>query len=380
MHNTGLQDQPVLYVQDGVDGIPARAHRSECDGRAGRPVPGGPVALTAMEVNAAGTAVAYGLSTSGSDRQEIFVRDVESGADRADRLQWAKFVAIALGERRQRVLLHEVPGARHGAARRRALLQQGLLPSPRRPAGARRAHLREARRARNGLRRRDQRRRPVGRDHRLPGVERQERDLPAGSSIAPAAAPAPLFTGFASAYAFIEAAAFNSRTADASLLQNRRPRAPRQDCLGRSLEARRGAGGSRCGIARQAVGGAPHPRHARRVVPAERQRPHPALRSRRPPGRHGRSAGDRLGLRHQRTAGRRRDVRRLQLLRLSAGQLSLRLRGEGARAVRPRTSARSIPRTTRRHRCGIPRRTARTCRCSWCAARGCRWTASGRCC
>ena len=59
------------------------------------PAAGGPVALTAMEVNTAGTAVAYGLSTSGSDRQEIFVRDVDSGADRADRLQWAKFVAIA---------------------------------------------------------------------------------------------------------------------------------------------------------------------------------------------------------------------------------------------------------------------------------------------
>jgi prolyl oligopeptidase len=88
MHNTGLQDQPVLYVQNGVDGIP----RVLIDPNVLEA--GGPVALTAMEVNAAGTAVAYALSTSGSDRQEIFVRDVDSGADRADRLQWAKFVAI----------------------------------------------------------------------------------------------------------------------------------------------------------------------------------------------------------------------------------------------------------------------------------------------
>jgi prolyl oligopeptidase len=94
MHNTGLQDQPVLYVQDEVGASPRVLIDPNTMGARGQGH-GGPVALTAMEVNPAGTAVAYGLSTSGSDRQEIFVRDVESGADRADRLQWAKFVAIA---------------------------------------------------------------------------------------------------------------------------------------------------------------------------------------------------------------------------------------------------------------------------------------------
>ncbi len=95
MHNTGLQDQPVLNVQDGVDGAPRVLIDPNAMGASNTGAPGGPVALTAMEVNAAGTAVAYGLSTSGSDRQEIFVRDVDSGADRVDCLQWAKFVAIA---------------------------------------------------------------------------------------------------------------------------------------------------------------------------------------------------------------------------------------------------------------------------------------------
>jgi prolyl oligopeptidase len=56
---------------------------------------GGPVALTALAVNEAGTLAAYGLSHSGSDRQEIFVREVESGRDRPDRLQWVKFASIA---------------------------------------------------------------------------------------------------------------------------------------------------------------------------------------------------------------------------------------------------------------------------------------------
>jgi prolyl oligopeptidase len=88
-HNTGLQDQPVLYVQDGPDGD----RRVLVDPNALDA--GGPVALTAVAVNDAGTLVAYGLSRSGSDRQEIFIRDVASGVDRPDRLLWAKFVSIA---------------------------------------------------------------------------------------------------------------------------------------------------------------------------------------------------------------------------------------------------------------------------------------------
>ena len=41
--------------------------------------------------------LAYGLSQSGSDRQEIFVRDVETGMDRPDRLQWVKFAQHRVG-------------------------------------------------------------------------------------------------------------------------------------------------------------------------------------------------------------------------------------------------------------------------------------------
>ena len=88
-HNTGLQDQPVLYVQEALDGprrvlIDPNAMTAQ-----------GPVALTALSVNEAGTLAAYGLSHSGSDRQVIFVRDVETGVDRPDRLCWVKFASIA---------------------------------------------------------------------------------------------------------------------------------------------------------------------------------------------------------------------------------------------------------------------------------------------
>ena len=58
-----------------------------------------------------------------------------------------------MGERRSRVLLHEISDAWHRAGRRRTLLQHGLPPSSRGSAGARRAHLRKAGRARNRLRR-----------------------------------------------------------------------------------------------------------------------------------------------------------------------------------------------------------------------------------
>ena len=88
-HNTGLQDQPVLYVQEGLDGerrvlIDPNAMNAER-----------PVALTALGVNEDGTLAAYGLSHSGSDRQEIFLRDVTTGVDLPDRLEWVKFASIA---------------------------------------------------------------------------------------------------------------------------------------------------------------------------------------------------------------------------------------------------------------------------------------------
>src|SRR6476659_1754017 len=88
-HNTGLQDQPVLYVQEGPHGtrrvlIDPNTMTSD-----------GPVALTALAINDAGTLAAYGLSKSGSDRQEISVRNVNTGVDLPDRLLWVKFASIA---------------------------------------------------------------------------------------------------------------------------------------------------------------------------------------------------------------------------------------------------------------------------------------------
>jgi prolyl oligopeptidase len=89
VHNTGLQNQPVLYIGDTSEG-PYRAlldpNTLSADGT---------VAMTAIAPDEQGGLVAYGLSRSGSDRQEIRVRDASTGIDLPDCLLWAKFVSIA---------------------------------------------------------------------------------------------------------------------------------------------------------------------------------------------------------------------------------------------------------------------------------------------
>ena len=87
--NSGLQNQPVLFVQDTLPG-PGRVlldpNTLSTDGT---------IALTAIAPSDDGALLAYALSKSGSDRQEIFVREVATGVDRPDRIEWVKFASIA---------------------------------------------------------------------------------------------------------------------------------------------------------------------------------------------------------------------------------------------------------------------------------------------
>jgi prolyl oligopeptidase len=85
----GTADQPVLLVQEGLDGEPRvllDPNTLSADGT---------VALTAASVSPDGTLVAYALSDGGSDWQEIRVRDVASGQDRAEAVRWAKFTNLS---------------------------------------------------------------------------------------------------------------------------------------------------------------------------------------------------------------------------------------------------------------------------------------------
>ena len=88
-HNDGLQNQPVLYVQDGLRG----RRRALLDPNALDPA--GTTALTALAVDEGAARVAYALSRSGSDRQDIHVRDVTTGEDGPDVVRWAKFASIS---------------------------------------------------------------------------------------------------------------------------------------------------------------------------------------------------------------------------------------------------------------------------------------------
>jgi prolyl oligopeptidase len=87
--NDGLQNQDVLYMQQGLAGEPVEIlnpnHLSE----------DGTVALVNRSYSHDGTLLAYGLSRHGSDWQEIRVRQIDAGQDYAEVLQWCKFTHLA---------------------------------------------------------------------------------------------------------------------------------------------------------------------------------------------------------------------------------------------------------------------------------------------
>jgi prolyl oligopeptidase len=86
--NPGLLNQAVLHVREGRGG----AERVLLDPNALSE--DGTAALTAAEPSPDGALLAYGVSQSGSDWQEILVRDVGTATDLDDRVRWAKFTTI----------------------------------------------------------------------------------------------------------------------------------------------------------------------------------------------------------------------------------------------------------------------------------------------
>ncbi len=128
LHNAGLQNQPVLYVHDAG----TQAPRALLDPNALSP--DGTVALTALAPNDQGTLVAYGLSSSGSDRQDIRIRDVATGQDLPDRILWTKFVSIAWVPDGSGFYYTRfpAPGSVRGVGRE--LLLQRVVPSAGRPS------------------------------------------------------------------------------------------------------------------------------------------------------------------------------------------------------------------------------------------------------
>jgi len=88
-YNDGLQNQNVLCWQEALDGerrVLLDPNTLSDDGT---------VALTGWQVSDDGRLLAYGLSGAGSDWQTWHVREVDSGQDRPDRLEWVKFTGAA---------------------------------------------------------------------------------------------------------------------------------------------------------------------------------------------------------------------------------------------------------------------------------------------
>jgi prolyl oligopeptidase len=87
--NDGLQNQSVLYVQEGLEGIPrvlVDPNKLSADGT---------VRLMAGEASRDGRYFAYYLSSGGSDWMEGRVLEVATGESLEDHLQWLKVTGLA---------------------------------------------------------------------------------------------------------------------------------------------------------------------------------------------------------------------------------------------------------------------------------------------
>ena len=84
-HNDGLQNQNVLFTMDSLTG----AERLLLDPNTLRS--DGTAALSGFSVSRDGRHLAYSISQAGSDWQEWKVRDIATGKDLPDLVQWTKF-------------------------------------------------------------------------------------------------------------------------------------------------------------------------------------------------------------------------------------------------------------------------------------------------
>jgi prolyl oligopeptidase len=87
--NSGLQNQSVLYRQKGLTGTPEEVldpNKLSADAT---------TRLTVFSLNKDGRYACIGLSKGGSDWQTFTVRDMETGKDLADEIQWVKVSNVA---------------------------------------------------------------------------------------------------------------------------------------------------------------------------------------------------------------------------------------------------------------------------------------------
>jgi prolyl oligopeptidase len=83
--NTGLQNQNVLYTTTNFSDTPRELLDPNLLAKDGT------IALGGLDITDDARLMAYGLATAGSDWQQWKVREVETGKDRKDLLDWVKF-------------------------------------------------------------------------------------------------------------------------------------------------------------------------------------------------------------------------------------------------------------------------------------------------
>jgi prolyl oligopeptidase len=87
--NDGLQNQSVLYMQKSLGGKPVMVIDPNTFS------PDGTVALTTEAYSEDGKILAYGVSKSGSDWQEIKVLNIDTGKEYPEVLEWCRYSSIA---------------------------------------------------------------------------------------------------------------------------------------------------------------------------------------------------------------------------------------------------------------------------------------------
>ncbi|MBD3298059.1 MAG: S9 family peptidase, partial [candidate division Zixibacteria bacterium] len=84
-HNDGLQDQSVVYMMDSLGAEPRVLFDPNTWSEDGT------VALAGFQVSHNGRYVAYGVAEAGSDWRTWHIRDLRTGKDMPDKLEWVKF-------------------------------------------------------------------------------------------------------------------------------------------------------------------------------------------------------------------------------------------------------------------------------------------------
>lgn len=87
--NNGMQNQSVLYVKDSLDGEPRILIDPNTLSEDGT------VALGSISISKDGKYLAYMLASAGSDWNEIHIRDLETGKELTEVIEWVKFSGIS---------------------------------------------------------------------------------------------------------------------------------------------------------------------------------------------------------------------------------------------------------------------------------------------